>query len=104
MIVCGGEGDLGAFSFDKSIDTNGAFPLVFAGTSYALSESASTNWLITLRGRIGYTVTPYLLLYGTGGLALTDFRFASSYSDNAIDPGVLPGGAGYGERREVKAG
>src|SRR5688572_13103210 len=83
-IVFGGEGDFGAFSFDKSINTTGAFPLVFAGTTYALSESASTNWLLTLRGRLGYTVLPNLLLYATGGLALTDFRFASSYSDNAI--------------------
>jgi outer membrane immunogenic protein len=103
-IVFGGEGDFGAYSFDNSINTTGAFPLVFAGTTYALTERASTNWLITLRGRIGYTVTPYLMLYGTGGLALTDFRFASGYSDNAISPGLYTGGTGFGARSEVKAG
>jgi outer membrane immunogenic protein len=103
-IVFGGEGDFGAFSFGKSTNTTGSFPLVFAGTSYALSESASTSWLITLRGRIGYTVTPYLLLYGTGGLALTDFRFASGYSDNAISPGLFPGGTGFGENSGVATG
>jgi outer membrane immunogenic protein len=103
-IVFGGEGDFGAFSFDKSTNATGNFPLVFAGTSYALTERASTNWLITLRGRIGYTVTPYLLLYATGGLALTDFHFASGYSDNAVSPGLFSGGTGFGARTDIKAG
>jgi outer membrane immunogenic protein len=101
--VFGGEGDFGAFSFSESTNTTGNFPLVFAGSTYALSESASTSWLITLRGRIGYTATPYLLLYGTGGLALTDFSFASGYSDNANN-GIVFGGTGFGEKSEVKAG
>ena len=103
-IVFGGEGDFGAFSFDKSTNATGNFPLVFAGTSYALTERASTNWLITLRGRIGYTVTPDLLLYATGGLALTDFHFASGYSDNAVSPGLFSGGTGFGARTDIKAG
>jgi outer membrane immunogenic protein len=104
-IVYGGEGDFGALSLDKSVDVPGNFPPtgLFAGTTYLLHESMSTSWLITLRGRVGYTVTPYLLLYGTGGLALTDFKFSSSYSDNANN-GVVFGGTGFGERSEVKAG
>ena len=102
-IVVGGEGDFGAFDFDKSTNVAGTFPFVFAGTTYALTESMSTQWLATLRGRIGYTVTPYLLLYGTGGLGLTDFKFSSSYRDNANN-GVVFGGTGFGERSEVKAG
>jgi outer membrane immunogenic protein len=76
---------------------------VFAGTTYALSESMSTGWLLTLRGRIGYTVLPDFLLYATGGLALTDFTFSSSYRDNANN-GIVFGGTGFGERSEVKPG
>ena len=31
--------------------------------------SSNLNWLGTVRGRLGYLVTPALLLYGTGGLS-----------------------------------
>jgi outer membrane immunogenic protein len=102
-IVYGGEADFGALDLGASASPTGTFPFVFAGTTYALTESMSTQWLATLRGRIGFTATPYLLLYGTAGLALTDFKFSSSYSDNANN-GIVFGGTGFGERSEVKAG
>jgi outer membrane immunogenic protein len=102
-VVYGGEGDFGAFDLSASASPTGLFPSVFAGTSYVLGESMSTSWLATLRGRIGYTVLPDLLLYATGGLALTDFTFSSSYSDNANN-GIVFGGTGFGERSEVKVG
>jgi outer membrane immunogenic protein len=56
----------------------------------------SAQWLATLRARLGYTVTPELLLYVTGGIAFTDLKFASGYSDNAIDV-TFPGGTGFGK-------
>lgn len=102
-VVLGGEGDFGAFDFGQSGTAAGTFPFVFAGTSYALRESMSTSWLMTLRGRVGYTVQPNLLLYATGGLALTDFSFSSSYSDNANN-GIVFGGTGFGKNSDVKAG
>ena len=37
----------------------------FAGTT---NISSGLNWLGTLRGRLGYLVTPSLLVFGTGGL------------------------------------
>jgi outer membrane immunogenic protein len=102
-IVFGGEGDFGAFSLDKSANPTGVFPVAFLGTSFALNESMSTDWLITLRGRLGYTVTPQLLLYATAGVALTDFKFSSSYSDNAIDS-TFPGGFGSTTVSNVRTG
>jgi len=102
-IVLGGEGDFGAFAFDKSTNVAGNFPFVFAGTTYALTESMSTQWLATLRARLGFTVAPQLILYATGGIAFTDFKFASSYRDNANN-GIVFGGTGFGEKSEVKPG
>ncbi len=102
-IVFGGEGDFGAFNLSQSESPSGVFPFPFLGTTYALTESMSTQWLATLRGRLGYTVTPELLLYATGGLAFTDFKFSSSYSDNAVSV-LFPGGTGFGNRWEVKTG
>jgi len=40
------------------------------------------NWFGTLRPRLGYTVTPNVLIYATGGLAFGDV----SYSANGYDP------------------
>ena len=63
----------------------------------------STDWLATLRGRLGVLVAPQILLYGTAGVALTDFKFSSSYSDNAIGFG-FPGGTGSGSTSGVRIG
>ncbi len=42
----------------------GLFPVSFQG-----SYEQKLSWFGTLRGRVGATITPGLLLYGTGGLA-----------------------------------
>ncbi len=101
--VFGGEGDFGAFDLSESASRNGAFPVTFLGDSYSLRESMSTDWLATLRGRLGVLVAPQILLYGTAGVALTDFKFSSSYSDNAIGFG-FPGGTGSGSTSGVRIG
>jgi hypothetical protein len=46
--------------------------------------SIGTNWLATVRGRIGYLVTPTALLYFTGGVAFADVDYAAS-ANNAPD-------------------
>ena len=46
----------------------GLFGADFATSS--VRQEKSTDWLGTLRGRVGYLVTPGLLAYSTGGLAL----------------------------------
>jgi outer membrane immunogenic protein len=62
-----------------------------AGTSFA------SNSLFTLRGRLGFTETN-LLPYVTGGLALTNFRMADSYSDNVGASGAFGGGSNSDQR------
>ncbi len=102
-IVVGGEGDFGVFDLSESASPTGVFPLPFLGTTYALSESMSAQWLATLRARLGYTIAPHLLLYATGGIAFTDFKFTSSYADNAVDA-TFPGGTGFGKKSGVSTG
>src|SRR5262249_5373371 len=82
--VFGAEADIVALNLGTTLVTRGAFPVPFLGNQFALAESVSTSWLATIRGRLGVTVVPNVLVYATGGVAFTDFRFASSYSDNAI--------------------
>jgi outer membrane immunogenic protein len=58
-----------------------------------------TDWLATARARIGFTPQPSLLVYVTGGLALTKLRVSNSFSDNAPEEGV-----GGSSADEIKAG
>ncbi len=102
-IVYGAEADFGAFDLGKSVTAGGIFPVAFLGTSYVLGDTFSTDWLATIRGRLGVTVTPQLLLYATGGIAFSDFKFSSSYADNAVDA-TFPGGTGYGNSSGVRTG
>ena len=57
----------------------GALP---PGTAYTITQSFDTNWLWTLRGRVGWLVRPDLLVYATGGWALTNLEVSFTYSDN----------------------
>jgi outer membrane immunogenic protein len=41
----------------------------FAGFGFGTTVNRSIDYIGTVRGRLGYLVTPTLLLYGTGGLA-----------------------------------
>ena len=42
-------------------------------------------------------------MVATGGIAFTDFKFESTYADNAI-LAPLPGGTGFGSASEVRTG
>jgi outer membrane immunogenic protein len=89
-LVYGLETDFGAFKLNGSRQGNGIYaePLgQDAGDPYTIGSSFSTDWLFTLRGRLGAVVMPNLLVYATGGLALTrltvDFNFSDQNSVSA---------------------
>jgi outer membrane immunogenic protein len=66
-LVLGVEGDFSG----ANIKAAGSF--VFAGSAQGAPEtttaSSSLDWLATIRGRIGFTPTDRLLIFGTGGVA-----------------------------------
>jgi outer membrane immunogenic protein len=68
----------------------------------ALTATSAVDWLGTLRARLGFTVTPTLLLYGTGGLAFGSAKstFAMAQSHNGFG-GLVTGAtaASYSETR-----
>jgi len=91
--VAGIEADIqGIAGSSGSSSSVGAFgPFLFGTTT-----SRSLDYLGTVRGRLGYSITPTLLLYGTGGLAYggtnvgftlagpAPFSAASAYSDTRV--------------------
>jgi outer membrane immunogenic protein len=97
--VYGVEADFNSLSLKRSAAATGMFPFPFSAHQFWLTENSKTNWLATVRGRLGVTVVPSMLLYATGGVAFADFKFSSTYNDNAF-----PGGVGAGSTSGVKTG
>jgi outer membrane immunogenic protein len=54
------------------------------GGGAATTMNATVDWLASLRGRLGYLVTPNVLAYATGGVAWGDIH----YSGTATNPAV----------------
>ena len=77
QIVAGLEADIQGLTGKASGTTANTvpftgFPPLVINTSIAGTNSV--DWLGTLRGRLGYTVTPSFLIYGTGGVAYGGVR------------------------------
>jgi outer membrane immunogenic protein len=86
--VYGVEADFNSLSLKRSVAAAGIFPVPFSGNQFVLTEDSKTSWLATMRGRLGVTVVPRMLLYATGGAAFADFKFSSTYNDNAPRVGM----------------
>jgi outer membrane immunogenic protein len=83
-IVFGIEGDFDYFQSDSNFYNN--TDTLAAGTPFVAGQSLSTNYLATVRPRIGIAADRNLA-YITGGAAFTDANYTVSYADAA-------GGAG----------
>jgi outer membrane immunogenic protein len=104
-LIYGFETDFGAFHLRGSRQGTGTYPVtlvaVTAGAPFAVNSSFSTDWLYTLRGRVGVPVSPNLMAYATGGLAVTRLGVSNSFSDNVFFPS---GGTESANGNETKAG
>ncbi|HUI94354.1 MAG TPA: outer membrane beta-barrel protein [Xanthobacteraceae bacterium] len=108
--VYGVEADFGSFSLNESRQGSGAYPVMspFAfqviptAPRFAVSSSLSTDWLVTVRGRIGWTVDNWLF-FATGGLALTNVESTVNFSDNVASNGGA-GAFGAGSNAATKVG
>jgi outer membrane immunogenic protein len=92
--VVGAEGDINAKSASASSsfgDTNGFRTETFYGT-------ARQGWDASFRGRLGYLVTPWTMVYGTGGVAFGQvsgsFAYNAFESDGACSPCASAVGGG----------
>jgi outer membrane immunogenic protein len=75
-------------------------------TSTDLSVTKDIDWLGTVRGRLGFLVTPSLLIYGTGGLAYgkveSTTRISQSYNPNV--GGVANNWGSFSSYSETRVG
>jgi outer membrane immunogenic protein len=77
-IVWGAEADFESFNIKGS--RFGAAAYACCAGSFSLNQTTSTDWLFTLRGRLGWAVNN-LLLYTTGGLAVTNLKYGETFVD-----------------------
>ncbi|WP_454916375.1 outer membrane protein [Xanthobacter sediminis] len=109
-IVAGIEADLQGSGIGGTGSSTGIAqygPDLSALTNTAVGEglvTANIDWLGTVRARLGYLVTPTLMVYGTGGLAYGHVTASAanslSFTDNI--PEIYPtfgGGGGYSSTR-----
>jgi outer membrane immunogenic protein len=92
--VVGVETDFDYLHLHVNSSGSGVYPCC-APSSFAINSSSTINWLWTLRPRVGFLVMPNLLIYATGGLALSQasssFQFTDDYSGGAAASGSLSG-------------
>lgn len=92
--VLGFEADIQDFSgsgaTSTALTTSSFAPFGFPNNSYASTATFTErlDYLATVRGRVGYLVTPNLLTYATGGLAFGGANVGSSFAILQSFPGA----------------
>lgn len=83
QMVYGVALDYSTLHLSSSRTTNNTYP--DNSDQYSIYTSMRTNWLFTLRGRLGYQTTLYFpsLFYLTGGMAMTQLKVSNNFYDNS---------------------
>jgi outer membrane immunogenic protein len=68
-----------------------AYPGFVGPPTATIHQEVKTDWLFTARPRVGFT-SNNVLVYGTGGVAITNLRYNNTYMDtfNQVVNGLLP--------------
>jgi len=78
-LLLGVEADFGGMNISQSATGSGIYPCCVT-TGFTVTQSVETSWLFTLRPRVG-VVVGRVLLYGTGGMAVTDVNYQALFTD-----------------------
>lgn len=94
-IVLGAQANFSSLPVNSSSSSAGHY-LTDPNIQFIYDQSTQTNWLGSLRLKLGLAHNSWLL-YLTGGGAVTDMEYSSTYNDdNAIPGSGLPGAYGTG--------
>jgi outer membrane immunogenic protein len=103
-VVFGIEADFNALDVGGAQSQSGAVPGGAEGLVANVATSISTDWLLTVRARLGVAVSPTVLLYATGGLAVAEVEVANKFFDNALDVGGAANNEGASSNSDVRTG
>lgn len=85
--VGGIEADFNLARRNETVSAGANFTNVTPQYAFRVTQSVETDWQSTLRARAGFT-TGKLLVYGTGGLALTNLKYQMNYEDFPPTPPI----------------
>jgi len=77
--VLGFEGDFGSLHVNDDFSSTATYPCC-APTNFTVTQKVSSDWLLTVRPRVGITNGP-VMIYGTFGLAMTNFSYKEDFID-----------------------
>ena len=77
--LVGVEADFGAMHLGDIVASGATYPCC-APTAFNITQRAATDWLFTLRPRIGVT-HGHFLVYGTAGAAVTKLKYSEVFTD-----------------------
>jgi outer membrane immunogenic protein len=104
-VVLGVEVDLSSFRLRHTRTVAAPIPTGEGGNNFSLTTGVEAKGLFTARGRLGWTIMPTVLLYGTGGLAVTDLTVSNAFGDDAASiPGVTENTTGASSAIQRKLG
>jgi outer membrane immunogenic protein len=78
--VLGAEADFGALKTSGSATGTTVYPCC-SPTSFTITQNVTTDWMATVRPRVGYTVGKRSLLFISGGAAETKVNYSSLFTD-----------------------
>jgi outer membrane immunogenic protein len=84
-LVYGGEMDFGSMSMSQTANSGPIQypccpPTATFPNNFTVTQTVSTDWLFTGRGRLGFA-KGRTLIYGTGGLAAANFTYKALFND-----------------------
>jgi len=102
-LVLGIEADVGTMDLSGQRSATVTSP---SGFTFSPSTSVGTDALATVRGRLGWAVAPTVLLYGTGGLAVSDPNIHNTFSGDAdsSNPDIAGPANGASTNERTRAG
>jgi outer membrane immunogenic protein len=104
-VVVGVEVDFNAFKLRRTRTVTGVPIDPEGGNIFAVTTGVESNWMATARGRLGWTLVPTVLLYATGGLAITDLTVSNAFLDDASTIiGITANTAGASSATQRKLG
>lgn len=85
-LVLGVEADWTSLDLKNTNHKTAQSPLLIAPPIvYSLDQQIRTDWMVSLRPRVGYAFGRFLI-FATTGLAWTELKYNASLSDNRIPP------------------
>ena len=88
-LVLGAEADVEYIGGRRTQDTGN---LNYGGVTIREINTVGSDWLATVRARLGYAVVDRMLVYATGGVAFADMTFNRQLNWSFVDGCAIVGG------------